>query len=67
MTANTLLYAPRIPLSTMQPTILFPELAEDNCFVDTDLLFLPLLEQDEGRPSQSRFKDLGQDQQEDKL
>jgi hypothetical protein len=38
---------------------------EDNCFVNADLLFLPLLEQDKYRPSHSRFKDLGQDQQED--
>jgi hypothetical protein len=30
-------------------------------------LFFPLLEQDEGGPSHSRFKDLGQGQQEDEL
>jgi len=34
---------------------------KDNCFVNTDLLFLPLLEQDKIGPSHSRFKDLGQD------
>jgi hypothetical protein len=39
---------------------------KDNCFIDVDLLFLSLLEQDKGGPSHSRFKDLGQDQQEDK-